>query len=76
MMNATQTVANEILSSYTMDYTSQIEHAMRADGVWFTRSQYRCPRYGYKWTAWRIASAPSGYTSQTGRSARLPKGGR
>jgi hypothetical protein len=66
-------MANQILRSCSMDFTMQIEHAMRADGVWFSRCQYRDARYGYKWSAWRQTSAPTSFTSETGRKARLPK---
>ena len=62
----------EILESYTADYTTQIHHAQRSDGQWFTRYQNRDPRYGYRWGAWRKSVAPSGGRS-TGRTARLPK---
>jgi hypothetical protein len=71
MMTAT---ANEILSGYTMDYTSQVHFAMRADGKWFTRFQNRSI-YGYRWGAWRETVAPESerFLSRTGRKARLPK---
>jgi hypothetical protein len=68
-------MANEILRSYSMDFTMQVEHAQRGDGQWFRRCQYRDTRYGYKWSAWQpVANGPSGHSSQTGRAARLPKG--
>jgi hypothetical protein len=66
--------ANRILRGFSMDFTMQIEHAMRADGVWFRRCQFRDARYGYKWSAWKPATAPTAFTSETGRTARLPKG--
>lgn len=66
--------ANEILESFTADYTGIIHHAMRADGQWFTRSRFKDPRFGYRNSAWRkIMSAPEKVRS-TGRAARLPKG--
>lgn len=69
-------MANMILRSYSMDFTMQIEHAQRADGQWFRRCQYRDTRYGYKWSPWKeTGSGPYGQSSETGRIARLPKGG-
>lgn len=63
-----------IFRSFTMDYTSQIEHAQREDGQWFSRSQYRDPRYGYKWTPWRTAGFLPERASPDGeRNVRLPK---
>jgi len=50
----------KIFITYSMDFTSQRQHAQNADGVWFSRSQYRDPRYGYKWGKWtRSFSAPT-----------------
>ena len=64
----------KVFRSYSMDYSSQIEHAQRADGQWFTRSQYRDPRYGYKWTAWRETTFLPERASPDGeRRLRLPK---
>lgn len=65
----------ETFTTYTMDYTGQVEHAMRGDGRWFSRCQYRDPRYGYKWGAWRPSSAPDRCVPGTGRMRRirLPK---
>lgn len=63
-----------IHQSYSMDYTAQIHYAKRADGQWFTRCQFRDPRYGYKWGAWRACSAGMAEGSTpTERKARLPK---
>jgi hypothetical protein len=62
-----------VFESFTMDYTSSIEHAQRADGQWFTRSQYRDPRYGYKWTAWRKTTfLPERARPNGKRNVRLP----
>lgn len=67
-------MTNQILRSYSMDFTMQIEHAQRADGTWFRRCQYRDARYGYKWSPWRaVPNSPTGHVSETGRSARLPR---
>lgn len=66
--------ANRVYESMTADCTSLIHHAMRADGVWFTRYQGRDPRFGYKWSAWRRSVEPE-YARTTERKARLPKGG-
>ena len=66
----------KILTSYTGDYTGQVEHAQRADGQWFRRSQYRDPRYGYQWKAWSEVAAPysaSGHFSERMARIRLPK---
>lgn len=42
----------------------QQEMAVRhSDGARFTRMQYRDPRYGYKWTAWKATTALPTYTS-------------
>lgn len=62
-----------VFETYSMDYTSIQHRAQNKAGKWFTRSQYRDPRYGYKWTAWK----PLGYEwkpDRTGRemSVRLP----
>lgn len=66
----------KVYESYSMDYTSRIEHAQRVDGIWFKRSQYRDPRYGYKWTSWRKTSVgPHSDLVEQGydRKVRLPK---
>jgi hypothetical protein len=75
MTNTTTPTAtpNAILRGCSMDYTMQIEWAMRADGQWFKRLQYRDQRYGYKWSAWTTSVAPYTFTSPTGCNARLPK---
>lgn len=63
-----------IYRSFTMDYSSEIEHAQRADGQWFRRSQYRDPRYGYKWTRWSATSfLPERAYPKGQRKIRLPK---
>lgn len=63
-----------IFETYSMDYTSRREHAQRADGVWFSRSQYRDPRYGYKWSRWeRTGFLPERATRMGERKIRLPK---
>ena len=67
-------MVNHILRSYSMDFTTQIEHAQRtADGAWFRR--YRDARYGYKWSRWTRTTAPEPerFLSETGKSARLPR---
>lgn len=65
----------KVYETFSMDFTSRIEHAQRADGIWFERSQYRDPRYGYKWTAWRKSySFDPGTRRGEERRVRLPKG--
>ncbi len=67
------TTPNTIYASYTMDFTAQVHHAMRADGQWFVRCQDRTS-WGYRWSAWRKTSPQSPNVYQgTGRKARLPK---
>ena len=70
--NEATAVPGIIYRGYTADFTGQIEYAVNADGVWFNRHQYRDPRYGYKWGAWRRGFSPDRLNS-TGRKARLPK---
>lgn len=67
-------VETKVYTTYSMDYSSQRHHAQNKDGVWFTRSQYRDPRFGYKWTPWKKTNvAPRDmYSSQLMR-VRLPK---
>lgn len=67
-------VANNIYENYSMDFSFIIHHAMREDGQWFRRVQYKDARYGYKWSKWRECSAPamSGIMNAY-RKARLPK---
>ncbi len=69
-----------VFESYSADFTSRIETAQRADGVWFSRYQYRDQRYGYKWSPWRRSGAPT-FTDGTPKpiehgqqkNVRLPK---
>jgi hypothetical protein len=63
-----------IYRSYSMDYTSQREHAQRADGQWFTRRQSR-GRYGYRWSAWEMTTGKpeQAYVDPYAGKARLPK---
>ena len=68
-------MATMIVETFSMDYTSAIHFAQRPDGQWFTRSQYRDARYGYKWTAWRPVPYGPDKGRATGQVARLPKGG-
>jgi hypothetical protein len=71
--------AVEFLVGFSVDYTSKKQAAQRSDGVWFTRSQYRDMRYGYRWTAWKREraftrtgwQAPTFYEAPS--SVRLPK---
>lgn len=72
----TAPVTNQILRSFTADYSSEVHHALRADGQWFTRMQVKDVRYGYKLTAWRPTSIAPDHSAPTGRTARLPKEGR
>ena len=69
-----ETEMTMIYQSFSMDFTSTIEHAKRDDGQWFTRSQYRDPRYGYKWSAWRKTTfLPERARPHAERKIRLPK---
>lgn len=69
-MNATPNTVYETCSS---DYTTLINHAMRADGQWFIRYQQRHPRFGYRWQAWRETAMTPDRLRDTGRKARLPQ---
>lgn len=66
--------AVQSFTGYTMDYTSQIQFAVSETGKVFTRGQYRDPRYGYKWAAWRETAPCSieGKAPQGPRNWRLP----
>lgn len=66
--------AIETFTGYTMDYTGQIQWAKSESGKVFTRGQYRDPRYGYKWNAWRETSpvAIEGKRNEGTRNWRLP----
>lgn len=64
-----------IHESYSADYTAINQWAKRADGQWFARSQYKDPRYGYKWGRWRETTERSLplRMSPTRIYARLPR---
>lgn len=63
-----------VYRDFSMDFTSEREYAQRADGTWFSRYQYRDPRYGYKWSAWRKAGLlPERATLKGERRVRLPR---
>ena len=63
-----------VYSDFSMDYTSESEYAQRADGQWFSRYQFRDPRYGYKWSAWRMTSfKPERARKKGDYKIRLPK---
>ena len=66
--------AVQTFTGYTMDFTSQIQYAVSGSGKVFCRSQYRDPRYGYKWASWRetAPSAVEGKVQQGPRNWRLP----
>lgn len=66
--------AVQSFKGYTMDFTSQIEFAVSETGKVFKRSQFRDPRYGYKWGPWRetVAVAVEGKAPQGPRNWRLP----
>ncbi len=66
--------AVQTFTGYTMDYTSQIQYAVSETGKVFKRSQYRDPRYGYKWQKWSetAACAVEGLVAQGVRNWRLP----
>ena len=64
-----------VFESLSMDFTTSINWAQRADGQWFRRYQTRDPRYGYRWTAWQpVANVvlPENM-GQTRKMARLPR---
>ena len=66
--------AIETFSSYTADYTSQVQLAKSESGKVFTRLQYRDPRFGYKWAPWRETAqcAIEGKVNKGARNWRLP----
>jgi hypothetical protein len=66
--------AVQTFTGYTMDYTSQIQYAVSETGKVFKRSQYRDPRYGYKWAKWSetIQAVIEGKHPQGPRNGRLP----
>ena len=64
-----------VKEGHSMDFTTRIQYA--TDGVrYFSRMQYRDPRYGYKWSAWSPCSELS-FKDAPGqgeaRNYRLPK---
>ncbi len=65
----------KVFESYSMDYSSRRESAQRDDGVWFTRHQYRDPRFGYKWSKWERSGPPRRLEELASeeRRVRLPK---
>lgn len=73
-MDAQTVTPNEIHRTFTTDYTSEIHHAMRADGQWFMRYRVKDARFGYRNTAWTMTSMPPCERAcATGRTARLPR---
>ena len=32
--------------------------AQSMTGEWFTRDRFYCPRYGWKWSSWRLSGEP------------------
>lgn len=66
----------KVYETYSMDYSSIKENAMREDGQWFSRYQFRDPRYGYKWSKWEKISVadPSKMVFKGEYNRRLPKG--
>jgi hypothetical protein len=42
------------------------QYAQNAGGQWFTRSQERHPRYGYRWSRWTPAAEPQRATWDEG----------
>ncbi len=66
--------AVQSFEGYTMDYTGQIQYAISDSGKTFTRSQFRDPRYGYKWSAWRETTpvAVEGMVPKGAKNWRLP----
>ena len=66
--------AVESFDGYTMDFTGRIQYALSETGKVFSRSQYRDPRYGYKWAKWHetAPSAVEGLSPRGARNWRLP----
>jgi hypothetical protein len=66
--------AVQTFTGYTMDYTSQIQYAVSETGKVFRRSQYRDPRYGYKWRSWSETAPVSveGLSPNGPKNWRLP----
>ncbi len=63
----------EVFETYTMDYTGRIQHAQNKDGKWFRRSQYRDPRYGYKWSKWQNEASFTPDRTGEMHKVRLPR---
>lgn len=59
--------------SCSADYTTRIHYAQRQDRQWFVRYQERHPRFGYRFTAWRMTPSVPATAWNTGRTARLPQ---
>jgi hypothetical protein len=67
------TMQTTVYEDYSMDFTSRAQVAQNKDGKWFRRSQFRDPRYGYKWSSWRPSTFnPEGKSGQL-LNVRLPK---
>jgi hypothetical protein len=66
--------AVQSFEGYSMDYTSRTQYAVSESGKVFSRGQFRDPRYGYKWAAWRETSlsAVEGKSQQGPKNWRLP----
>ena len=61
-----------IITSYSADYTTKVQHAQReADGQWFRRRQER-GLGGYRWTAWTATPCGPDHARPSGLTARLP----
>lgn len=65
----------QVYRTFSMDFTFEIQHAKRADGIWFSRRHEKTAR-GYTWSAWRKATAPDMESAtRIGISVRLPVDG-
>lgn len=63
----------EVFEICSMDFTSRCQYAQNKNGKWFRRTQYRDPRYGYKWSRWQASHFnPEGRRGEP-RKVRLPK---
>ena len=62
-----------LFSSYSMDFTFEIHHAQREDGMWFSRRNEKTA-FGYQWSKWERINAPdlTGKREVFDASCRLP----
>ena len=60
--------------THTMDFTSRVQIGVTASADVYVRVQERHPRYGYRWTKWRLttATATEGLCDRGPQKWRLP----